>query len=654
MRDTDPLHRATNSSTVAGKHTPTPGGTAAQMPTTDATAQDPGAAIVSQLLESTSRAHALSHLAEALRQEMASPEWPAKDADSILLKVLRAQRGLLSTVRERLHKELQSLASVLVPAVARLIPTRSGSDLHFLLDLARSLASPTLLPVLTPVLVSPDEMAAALALQAIAAVRTPEATAVIVGALDRADLRWAAVGLVADFRISEAIKPLGRCLSDPSAEVRLEAVRALTRLADTRTLPWLRTVFERDPDQRIREAARDAIRRISVHHGLAYDERALVAASAVTLHSDRLMDRILAEARMAGASDVHLVAGAPLAFRVHGRVTEPLLEALGPASRGAALTAQDVEDLVRPIIPKRLVPVFERDLQADFSYAVPGLGRHRVNVFMERRGMAAVIRLIPSEVPSLAALGLPPQVKDVTTFHQGLVIVTGRSGSGKTTTLAALVNLINETRAAHIITLEDPIEYLHPRKRGLVNQREVGRHTLSFSAALRAALREDPDVIVVGEMRDLVTIRLAVEAAETGHLVLATLHTPDAVGAVTRLIEAFPAAEQQQVRLMVSDSLRMVIAQSLVPAKEGTGRVGCFEILVCTPAVANLIRENKMAQIPGLLQTGQAQGMRTLDSALMDLVQAGRIAPEEAYMRAVNKDLFRPMLRSQDSERGDA
>ncbi len=579
-----------------------------------------------------------------LRQEMSDPAWPAPGADSLLLKVLRAQRGLLSTVREQLQKELQSLAPVLVPAIARLVPAKSGGDLRLLLEQARYLAQPSLLPVLTPVLESPDPFAPVLALQAIAAIRTAEATAVVVGALDRPDLRWAAVGLVADFKMTQALGALARCLSDPSTDVRLEVIRALVAIGDPRTLPWLRKVSGHDPDQRVREAAREALRRLSVHHGLPFDERELLASSASAARADRPIDRILAEARMAGASDVHLVSGAPVAFRVHGRMTEP--------EPGRALTPEDVERLVRPMVPQRLARDLERDFQADFSYVVPGLGRHRVNVFMERRGLAAVIRLIPAEVPSIATLGLPPQVKDVTTFQQGLVLVTGRAGSGKTTTLAALVNLINETRAVHVITLEDPIEYLHPRKRSLVNQREVGRHTLSFPAALRAALREDPDVIVVGEMRDLVTTRLAIEAAETGHLVLATLHTPDAVGAVERLIEVFPAAEQQQVRLMVSDSLKMVVAQTLIPDATGTGRVGCFELLVCTPAVSNLIRENKVNQIPSLLQTGRAQGMRTFDSALLELVQSGRIAAEEAYMRAVNKEAFRPLVRSRDLDGG--
>jgi len=607
-------------------------------------AQDPGAALVFLILEpsGSSRVQALSHLASTLRGEMADPAWPRPGHDSLLLQVLRAQRGLLQGARERLHAELKAMAQVLVPAVSRLLPGRTGQDLHLLLELARSLASPDLNPALLPYLDSADRFAAIQALSAIAANRTGDSVGVLLKALERPDLRWAAVGLLADQRVPEAIQPLARLLQDPSAEIRREAVRAIFTYEDPRTLPWFRAVCERDPDIQVREAARDAIRRISVRHGLPVDDTEILKACLAAVKTERALDRILLSARLAGASDVHLMTGTPIGMRIHGVLTEP-----EPAR---VLSAGEVADLVRPIIPNRIAPVFDRELQADFSYVVPGIGRHRVNVFMERRGLAAVIRLIPPEIPGIAALGLPPQVKDVVSFQQGLFLVTGRSGSGKTTTLAALVNLLNESRPVHIITLEDPIEYLHLRKRGLVSQREVGRHSLSFPAALRAALREDPDVIVVGEMRDLTTIRLAVEAAETGHLVLATLHTPDTIGAVARLIEAFPVSEQQQVRLLLADSLKMVLAQSLIRDRSGQGRVGCFELLVCNAAVSNLIRENKINQIPSLLQTGRSQGMKSFDAALMELVQAQRIEPEEAFLHALNKDLFRPMLKSHQME----
>jgi len=333
---------------------------------------------------------------------------------------------------------------------------------------------------------------------------------------------------------------------------------------------------------------------------------------------------------------VHLVPESAPCFRIHGELRE---------ARPEPLTREECASMLLDIAPDNAQEAIRNDLQADFPYVLEGVGRHRVNVFAERRGLASVIRLVPPAAPGPDTLGLPPRVRDITSMQNGLVLVTGRTGSGKSTTQAALVDLLNEARPVHIITLEDPIEYLHERKRGLVNQREIGRHSVSCPAALRAALREDPDVMVGGEMRDLVTMRLAVEAAETGHLVIATLHTPTAVGAVQRLIEAFPVAEQQQVRLMLSDSLRMVIAQSLVKRVDGAGRVGVFELLLCTQPVSALIRENKLNQVLGVMQTGKENGMRTFDMALLDLVASHAITGEEGYSRAQSKDAFKPYLK---------
>jgi twitching motility protein PilT len=425
--------------------------------------------------------------------------------------------------------------------------------------------------------------------------------------------------------------------------VRLEVVRALQAFADKRALPLLQKMFSHDPDQRVRDAALTAYRKLATHHGVRYDEAELRAAATATVQADRPFDRLLRDARLAEASDVHVVPESRPAFRIHGDLVDVGDE---------PLSAEDTERMIGDILPPRFREALKDGMQADFPHVVAGVGRHRVNVFQERRGLSAVVRLIPLEAPSYNELGLPPQVKNVVSMQQGLVIVTGRTGSGKTTTMAALVNLLNEARPVHIITLEDPIEYLHERRRGLVNQREVGRHSVSFPAALRSALREDPDVIVVGEMRDLVTIRLAVEAAETGHLVIATLHTPSAVGAVQRLVEAFPVTEQQQVRLMISDSLRMVVAQSLVRRASGKGRVGAFELLVNTQAVSGLIRENKFNQIAAVMQTGKAEGMKTMDASLLELLQAREITAEDAYARALNKDAFRQHVTQQTPRPG--
>ena len=323
------------------------------------------------------------------------------------------------------------------------------------------------------------------------------------------------------------------------------------------------------------------------------------------------MDDLLREATQKGASDLHLSAGQPPLMRVHGDLTRTEHPALDPAG---------VTALVQSVMGEPQKKEFEAAHQVDFATELPGVGRFRVNVFTQSRGPGAVFRSIPTVIPSLESLDLPQILKDLCTKERGLVLVTGPTGSGKSTTLAAMVDVINQTWDAHILTVEDPIEFVHPPKRCLVNQREVGPHTHSFSDALKSALREDPDVILVGELRDLETISLALTAAETGHLVFGTLHTSSAPKTIDRIIDVFPSGQQGQIRTMLSESLEAVVAQSLLK-KKGGGRIAACEILVGTPAVRNLIRENKLHQIPSMMQTGQRAGMQTLEMALQELVK---------------------------------
>lgn len=331
------------------------------------------------------------------------------------------------------------------------------------------------------------------------------------------------------------------------------------------------------------------------------------------------------------ASDLHLSAGLPPMIRVHGdirRINLPPME------------HSDVHDMVYDIMNDFQRKIFEDSFECDFSFALPSVARFRVNAFVQNRGMGAVFRVIPSKVLSLEDLSAPKIFKDISEFPRGIVLVTGPTGSGKSTTLAAMVDYVNENEYAHILTVEDPIEFVHESKKALINQRELGSQTQSFANALKSALREDPDVILVGEMRDLETIRLALTAAETGHLVFGTLHTSSAAKTVDRIIDVFPAGEKEMVRSMLSESIRAVISQSLLKTKDGSGRVAAHEIMLGTPAIRNLIRENKIAQINSMIQTGQQFGMQTLDQCLQDLVRRNLVTPQEARQKATNKELF--------------
>ncbi|MGH8744208.1 MAG: type IV pilus twitching motility protein PilT [Burkholderiales bacterium] len=331
------------------------------------------------------------------------------------------------------------------------------------------------------------------------------------------------------------------------------------------------------------------------------------------------------------ASDLHLSAGLPPMIRVFGDIRRVNLP---------AMEHKDVHDMVYDIMNDSQRKFYEENLECDFSFAIPNLARFRVNAYNHNRGAGVAMRTIPSKVSTLEELNAPKTFADIADQPRGLVLVTGPTGCGKSTTLAAMINYINEKEYGHILTVEDPIEFVHESKKCLVNQREVGPHTLSFANALRSSLREDPDYILVGEMRDLETIRLALTAAETGHLVFATVHTSSAAKTIDRVIDVFPAAEKEMVRSMLSESLRAVISQALLKTKDGSGRVAAYEIMIGTPAIRNLIRESKVAQMYSAIQTGQNVGMVTMDQSLAELVKRGVVSSEEARSKAVNKDAF--------------
>ncbi|HSV33532.1 MAG TPA: type IV pilus twitching motility protein PilT [Pyrinomonadaceae bacterium] len=332
------------------------------------------------------------------------------------------------------------------------------------------------------------------------------------------------------------------------------------------------------------------------------------------------LDDLLRQMKQQGASDLHVASNSSPYMRIHGEMVKLNYRDVSPDT---------CRSLIFEILTEGQKQSFEDNLDLDLSYPLPGIGRFRVNVFMQRHGMAAVFRLIPEEIKTIKELDLPEQLARLIDVSEGLVLVTGPTGSGKSTTLASLIHTINVEQQAHIITIEDPIEFVHENRRSLINQREVASHTRSFSNALRAALREDPDIILVGEMRDLETIALAITAAETGHLVFATLHTNSALKAIDRIVDVFPEGQQMQIRVMLSESLRGVVAQTLLPRADHQGRVPVVEVLINVPAVANLIREGKSHQIATVMQTGRQHGMMTFEGAVQDLVHRGLISKED-------------------------
>ena len=361
------------------------------------------------------------------------------------------------------------------------------------------------------------------------------------------------------------------------------------------------------------------------------------AATAVRPRSleDAHIDDLLRIVVEKGASDLHLCAGVPPVIRLDGRLVPTNYEKATP---------QDTQRLMYDILTDEQIQRFESTLELDFSYSLGKMARFRVNVYRDRGAVAAAFRLIPTRIPTIRELNLPPVLEELTRLPRGLIIVTGPTGSGKSTTQAAMINQINMERSVHIVTIEDPIEYLHSHRFSIINQRELGQDTRSFHNALRAVLREDPDVILVGEMRDPETIALAITAAETGHLVLATLHTNSAATTIDRIVDVFPPGQQEQIRIQLSNSIQAVICQQLLPRAGQPGRVPAVEVMIATPAIRNLIRENKAHQITSVIQTSANVGMQTMDQSLRDLYMKGWITLEEALSRAMNPDELKKMI----------
>ena len=466
----------------------------------------------------------------------------------------------------------------------------------------------------------------------------------LVAALRDPELVLPAASALGDFGDPRAAGPLVELLkgSVERPDDQIEFLDALAKLSPKEPkigplITRIASIPEIDAD--VRDKARRLVVRLQGTKAGEALPKVTVAPVAIDLKatsSPKIAD-FLADTIAHGASDFHLATGFVPHRRIHGE-----LEPVGVPS----VTAAQAESLIKEILSRDEWEKLLRDRQIDLCVKIPGLGRFRANFFSQRGGLDASFRVIPSNVPTLEEVGLPESTWEVARYTQGLVLVTGPAGCGKSTTLAALVNYVNETRSGHIITIEDPVEFIHPNKESLVNQRQVPQHTASFARALRAALREDPDVIMVGEMRDLETIALAISASETGHLVFGTLSTTTAPGTIDRIINSFPPGQQGQIRTMVSESLKAVISQALLP-RRGRGRIAAFEILRATPAVSTLIRDGKTYQLPSTIQTGQLAGMTTMDQSLMKLVEEGKVDPEVALDRAVKKEPFEKLANEE-------
>ncbi|MCB9639371.1 MAG: PilT/PilU family type 4a pilus ATPase [Myxococcales bacterium] len=558
------------------------------------------------------------------------------DTREILTELLLYLQELAGWLRDRILDMLRGFGEEILRAAVALLQHPQEEVRTAALILAENFQDPRILGPICNLLNDEDWWLRVNACDTLGRLKDERAVPYLVQALQDEEARWAAIDSLAQIGSQNALKPLAQLLRDKRQEVRLEVISAFDRFTHPSLLPLLRSVRERDPSVEVRTRATEVSRNMAGRLKVEEDEDIQTQTEQTF---DKPIDQLLSKIRDRGASDLHITVEEPPFSRYRGELSRLEDE--------DEFTAETTEETLMSILDERQKKIFQEVGEIDFCYSIPEVGRYRANAFVQRRGVCMTFRTIPNIPPTFEDLRIPAHITELLDYHQGIIVVSGPSSSGKSTTLAAIINLINESKPTHVITLEDPIEFVHPPKIALVNQREVGKHTESFARALRGALREDPDVIMVGEMRDPETIRMSLEAAETGHLVIATLHTTNAIQTVDRIIGAFPPSEQGQIRMSLSESLKYVMCQSLLPRKDGNGRVAVFEILKNTLNVSNLIREDKTYQLPSMMQIGRNAGMQTVDQALMALVQGDLISAEDAWLRAEKSETFEPMCSPQ-------
>ena len=554
----------------------------------------------------------------------------------VVRKILLMTGELMGWMRERLVSTIKEFGDDLVKPIVELLDHEDNEVRKKALIFLNDFETPALVDPVCRIMRNPqsDWWIKAIAMDILGRIGDERAVDPLVAELESVDSRWSAVESLSRIGSKRSLAPIAKLLGDKAPEVRKQVIGALELFNDPRALPLLQKSMEKDPEVDVRERALAAYKVISEKHHQSVDEKALRSAFGYG-SSEKQLDKLLIDIRRMGASDLHV-----------DPTSSPMIRQFGQLRRldEIAMDPEKAEKILLEALDSKQKERFERDRQVDFCYSLPGVGRYRSNVFKQRLGVSGVFRVIPNELPTFLDTGLPNHLTDIVNYHQGMVLITGPAGSGKSTTLAALVNLINEKKTDHVLTLEDPIEFVHPFKSSLVNQREIGKHSKTFASALRAALREDPDVIVVGELRDTETMVLAMTAAETGHLVIGTLNTTSAVKTISRLIGAFPPKEQPSVRMALSESLKIITSQTLLPQADGKGRVACHEVLMVAGPVRNLIRDDKVDHIPSAMTVGKEIGMQTVDMALNVLLERKLISPETAYRRAEKKDTFEALV----------
>jgi twitching motility protein PilT len=555
---------------------------------------------------------------------------------AVVKRYIRYTKNLAGFVRDRALDSLRVFGPQLVEPAIDLLSDPDDELRAAALAVASTFDDPRLVPATIALLKDSDWWIRIAAAETLGRLKDARAVDALIAALADADVKWAAVEALGHIADPRALTALGRMLSDPQPNVRIEVMQALRNFNHPQVAEALKKIATHDPERSVRMRALDLLDEMARRdHGAGAGAVRSEAMAVRSVAGEPKLHTYFISTRNSGASDFHLSVGQPPVVRMGA----DLLRA-----QGEPFTAEQTESMLREILTDQQWETLRSEQQVDFCYFIPQAGRYRSNVFLDHRGYNGVFRVIPEKPPTISELGLPAHLEAIADFHQGLVLICGPSGSGKSTTLAALVNLFNETRSDHVLMMEDPVEFVHPFKNCLINQREVGSHTKSFARALRAALREDPDVIVIGELRDNESVALALTAAETGHIVLGTLSSTSAPKAIDRLISSFAVDEQPQIRAALSESLRYVIAQRLLPAKEGRKQVAAFEVLRGTASIANMIRDEKTFQIHSAMQTGRSLGMQTFDDALRDLLKRDQITAEAAYMAALKKEDFESLV----------